>query len=60
MALTCPNCDSEIPESDWGVEEAVEDDITDELVAHIYDPDGIAVSKTAYYCNPECFIEHHE
>jgi hypothetical protein len=60
MALTCPNCGSEIPESEWGVEEAVEDDITDELVAHIFDPeDSIAVSETAYYCDPECFVEDH-
>lgn len=61
MALSCPNCDSEIPESDFGVEEAVDDGLTDELVAHIRNPEAsIAVRETSYYCDPECFIEDHE
>jgi len=60
MVLTCPNCDSEIPEDTFGVEEAVENDITDEVVAHTYDPDGIGVSATEYFCDPDCFVEHHD
>lgn len=60
MALTCPNCGDDIPQGDFGVEQAVEDDMTDEIVAHMYDPDGIGVLETAYYCDPECFIEHND
>jgi len=59
MALTCPHCDSEIPQGAFGVDEAIEEGDNDEVVAHKYNPDGFAVLETAYYCNPSCFIEHN-
>lgn len=56
MVLTCGHCGDEIPEGDWGAWEAVDDGVTDELVAHKYDPEeSIAIAETAFYCDPECF-----
>lgn len=61
MALTCQSCGDEIPEGTFGPEDAVEEDITDEVVTHTFDPDdSIAVAEKAYYCNPACFVEDHE
>jgi len=59
MALTCPNCGDEIPESTFGVRDAVEDGLTDEIVAHTHDTDGLAVSQTEYYCDPACFVAEY-
>jgi len=61
MTLACPNCGSEIPETAFGPEDAVEEGVTDEVVAHIFDADDpIAVSRTAYYCDPACFVAHND
>lgn len=60
MALLCQNCEAEIPEAAFGPEEAVEENLTEEVVAHTFDPeDSLAVSETAYYCDPGCFVEGH-
>jgi len=51
MALTCQQCGDELPPFP---QEAVEDSHISEIVAHTFDPDGLAVSETAYYCDPSC------
>ncbi|GGM63931.1 hypothetical protein J2752_000491 [Halarchaeum rubridurum] len=54
MALICQSCGREFPDFP---DDAVEDDRLDEVVMHKFDPDGIAVSQTDYYCDLECAAE---
>lgn len=50
--VSCQHCGTDLPtDPRW----AVEEDAIDEVVAHIQDGDEpFAVSKTDYYCDPEC------
>lgn len=52
--LLCQNCGASLPDFP---RDAVEDDAIDEVVSHIQDGDAsYSVSKTDYYCDPDCFV----
>mgnify|MGYP000577202662 CR=1 FL=1 len=61
MAFECQNCGSEIPEGFMGPEDAVQDGLMDKLVILKTNPENsVAVEQAEYFCNSECFIEHHD
>lgn len=56
--MKCKNCDRQLPDY---VMEAVEDGELDEVIAYKQsEEDGATVSRTDYFCNPECLSEHFQ
>jgi len=52
--MKCQNCGTDIP---MNPEMEIEDGRLDQVVKHAYNPNGIAVKQTDYFCSRECATE---